>query len=53
LPEKNRLPLILCYLEGKTQEEAARQLGWTAATLRVCMNKSDLGTPYYEGAIEN
>jgi RNA polymerase sigma factor (sigma-70 family) len=35
LPEKNRLPLILCYLEGKTQEEAARQLGWTAATLRV------------------
>ncbi len=34
LPEKNRLPLILCYLEGKTQEEAARQLGWTAATLK-------------------
>jgi DNA-directed RNA polymerase specialized sigma subunit len=35
LPEKNHLPLILCYLEGKTQEEAARHLGWTPATSRV------------------
>ena len=28
LPEKDRLPLVLCYLEGQTQEETARQLGW-------------------------
>jgi len=26
LPESYRLPLILCYLEGQTQDEAARQL---------------------------
>src|SRR5262245_30468644 len=29
LPGKWRLPLILCYLEGQTQDEAARQLGWS------------------------
>jgi RNA polymerase sigma factor (sigma-70 family) len=33
LPEKWRLPLVLCYLEGRTQEEAAGQLGWSKSTL--------------------
>ena len=33
LPEKWRLPLILCYLEGRSQEEAAKQLGWSKSTL--------------------
>src|SRR5262245_3480190 len=34
LPEKWRLPLVLCYLEGRTQDEAARQLRWSKSTLR-------------------
>src|SRR5205823_2928545 len=29
LPDKCRAPLLLCYFEGLTQEEAARQLGWS------------------------
>ncbi|MCI0640158.1 MAG: sigma-70 family RNA polymerase sigma factor [Gemmataceae bacterium] len=34
LPERYREPLLLCYLEGRTQDEAARQLGWSVRTLR-------------------
>ena len=34
LPEHYRCPLILCYLEGKTRDEAAAVLGWGLATLR-------------------
>ncbi|HEY7428376.1 MAG TPA: sigma-70 family RNA polymerase sigma factor, partial [Gemmataceae bacterium] len=33
LPEKYREPLILCYLEGKTNEETARHLGWPLGSL--------------------
>jgi RNA polymerase sigma factor (sigma-70 family) len=33
LPDKYRVPLILCYLEGKTNEEAARQLGWPTGSM--------------------
>src|SRR5262249_62095259 len=34
LPERFRAPLLLCYLEGLTQDEAARRLGWPATTLK-------------------
>jgi RNA polymerase sigma factor (sigma-70 family) len=34
LPDKFRLPLVLCYLEGLTRGEAAHQLGWPASVLK-------------------
>src|SRR5205823_2184695 len=33
LPATYRTPLVLCYLEGKTNEEAARELGWAAGSM--------------------
>jgi RNA polymerase sigma factor (sigma-70 family) len=33
LPEKYRSPVVLCYLEGRTHEEAAHQLGWPAGSM--------------------
>jgi RNA polymerase sigma factor (sigma-70 family) len=35
LPDKYRAPVVLCYLEGRTNEEAARQLGSPTGTIKT------------------
>jgi RNA polymerase sigma factor (sigma-70 family) len=42
LPEKYRDPLLLCYLEGLTQDEAARRLGWSPGVLRGRLDRGRL-----------
>jgi RNA polymerase sigma factor (sigma-70 family) len=34
LPERYRAPLVLCYLQGLTCDEAARHAGWAVRTLK-------------------
>src|SRR5207249_4451809 len=39
LPEKYRAPLVLCYLEGCTNEEAARQLGHPTGSMSGLLSR--------------
>jgi RNA polymerase sigma factor (sigma-70 family) len=34
LPEKYRVPVVLCYFQGQTNEDAARGLGWPVGTVK-------------------
>jgi RNA polymerase sigma factor (sigma-70 family) len=39
LPEKYRVPVLLCYLQSRTQEEAARLLGWPQGTVATRLRR--------------
>jgi RNA polymerase sigma factor (sigma-70 family) len=39
LPENYRLPLVLCYLEGRTRDEAADELGCTPGRIKGLLER--------------
>jgi RNA polymerase sigma factor (sigma-70 family) len=62
LPAKYRAPVVLCYLQGKTNEEAARELGcpkgtilsrlaWARARLRERLTRRGLNAAPVLGAV--
>jgi len=40
LPSKYRQPLVLCYLQGKTHDEAAQELGWSKGSMSRRLDKA-------------
>jgi polysaccharide export outer membrane protein len=42
LPERYRVPVVLCYLEGVNQEDAAELLGWPIGTVRSRLARTSL-----------
>jgi WD40 repeat protein len=40
LAERYKAPVLLCYWQGRTNEEAARQLGWATGTLKARLAKA-------------
>lgn len=60
LPDRERLPLVLCELQGLTRKQAARQLGWPEGTVagrlargRALLAKrlTKLGLPFSSGML--
>jgi len=39
LPEKYRWPIILCYMQGQTQTQAAETLGWPLGTVQIRLHR--------------
>lgn len=39
LPDQYRVPIVLCYLQGKTHEEAARELCWPLGTVKTRLSR--------------
>jgi RNA polymerase sigma factor (sigma-70 family) len=42
LPDAYRLPLLLCYLDGKSRDEAAAELGWSLNRVRGQLERGRL-----------
>jgi RNA polymerase sigma factor (sigma-70 family) len=42
LPERFRLPLVHCYLQGLSRDEAAKQLGWSAGAVKGRLERGRL-----------
>ena len=40
LPDKYRAPIVLCYFEGQSHEEAARQLDWPVGTVKGRLSRA-------------
>ena len=40
LPEKYRVPIVLCYLEGLTHEQAASRLRWQLGTVKIRLSRA-------------